>query len=57
MIKSVNGLKIGDPFEFGDDEFEVTGFRSRCTVFGKNKNYKLGSPDTCKVLIKDIKIK
>ena len=57
MIKSVNGLKIGDTFEFGDDEFEVTGFRSRCTVFGKNKNYKLGSPDTCKVLIKDIKIK
>jgi len=57
MIKTVNGIKIGDTFEFEGDRFEVTGFRSRCTVFGKNKNYKPSSPDTCKVSIKNIVIK
>jgi hypothetical protein len=57
MIKTVNGVKIGDTFVFGGDEFEITGFRSRCTVFGKIKNYKLGGPDTCKVSIKDVTMK
>lgn len=57
MIKTVNGIKIGNEFEFEGDVFEITGFKSRCTVFGKNKDYKPGSPDTCKVSLKDVVIK
>lgn len=57
MIKKVKGIKIGDTFWFEDDEFEITGFRSRYTVFGKIKDYKPGGPDTCKVSIKDVVIK
>lgn len=57
MIKTVNGIKIGSEFEFEGDDFEVTGFRSRCTIFGKIKEYKQGSPDTCKVSLKNVVIK
>jgi len=57
MIKKVNGIKIGDTFEFEGDEFEVTGFKSRYTIFGKIKDYKPGSPNTCKVSIKNIVMK
>lgn len=57
MIKTVNEAKIGNEFEFENDIFEITGFKSRYIVFGKIKNYGPGKPTTCKVSLKDIKLK
>ena len=56
-IRTVNGVTIGDVFEFEGDVFEITGFKSRNTVFGKNIDCKPGSPSSCKVSLREVTIK